>query len=140
MVPSLLLLSCESSVSVKENPDRKRKKMYFNCYVKIPKKLKNLEILKSPCLNFNRCLRIGWSKKPTFSARILNKSLEYNRASTARILQFMSYLRKIEKRCKDIYALHPATPPPSPAPRSPYNTVKAIIVTFSLKNLSHKNA
>ena len=114
MVPSLLLLSCESSVSVKENPDRKRKKMYFNCYVKIPKKLKNLEILKSPCLNFNQCLRIGWSKKPTFSARILNKSLEYNRASTARILQFMSYLRKIEKRCKDIYALHPATPPPPP--------------------------
>ena len=26
MVPSLLLLSCDSSVSVKENPDRKKKK------------------------------------------------------------------------------------------------------------------
>ena len=26
MVPSLPLLSCESSVSVKENPDRKKKK------------------------------------------------------------------------------------------------------------------
>ena len=26
MVPSLPLLSCESSMSVKENPDRKRKK------------------------------------------------------------------------------------------------------------------
>ena len=30
MVPSLLLLSCESSVSVKENPDSKKKKNMTN--------------------------------------------------------------------------------------------------------------
>ena len=30
MVPSLPLLSCESSVSVKENPDRKKKKKKSN--------------------------------------------------------------------------------------------------------------
>ena len=30
MVPSLSLLSCESSVSVKENPDRKKKQLSLN--------------------------------------------------------------------------------------------------------------
>ena len=35
MVPSFPLLSCESSVSVKENPDRKKIKIMF-CYKKRP--------------------------------------------------------------------------------------------------------
>ena len=33
MVPSLPLLSCESSVSVKENPDRKKKKIVSGTHV-----------------------------------------------------------------------------------------------------------
>ena len=32
MIPSLALLSCESSVFVKENPDRKKKKLDL-CYI-----------------------------------------------------------------------------------------------------------
>ena len=32
MVPSLPLLSCESSVSVKENPDRKKKYIYHDTF------------------------------------------------------------------------------------------------------------
>ena len=33
MVPSLPLLSCELSVSVKENPDRKKKKKRNDCFL-----------------------------------------------------------------------------------------------------------
>ena len=35
MVPSLPLLSCESSVSVKENPDRKKKSIWPSGYDKM---------------------------------------------------------------------------------------------------------
>ena len=46
MVPSLALLSCESSVSVKENPDRKKnKKTLYPAYGQKDFAAVNLELL-----------------------------------------------------------------------------------------------
>ena len=42
MVPSLPLLSCELSVPVKENPDRKKKKSGFTILIISNKKLTNI--------------------------------------------------------------------------------------------------
>ena len=64
MVPSLPLLSCESSVSVKENPDRKKKKILSNknfeneneknsCFNKTSKVLNN-ENVKTFVNNFHK--------------------------------------------------------------------------------------
>ena len=53
MVSSLPLLSCELSVSMKENPDRKKKQTHINKFLKIPSisSLTDILLLRSVCDN-----------------------------------------------------------------------------------------